>query len=97
MNVIDLEHGLIGCYGIVGGSIAAGLGASLSAKRQGRVSRRLLRRRRREPGLLPRMPEHGQGPLASAVFVCENNFYAEFTPLADATAGADIAGPRARL
>jgi pyruvate dehydrogenase E1 component alpha subunit len=29
------------------------------------------------------------------VFVCENNFYAEFTPLADATAGADIAG-RAR-
>src|SRR5262249_38329256 len=30
MNVIDLEHGLIGCYGIVGGSIAATLGASLS-------------------------------------------------------------------
>ena len=29
------------------------------------------------------------------VFVCENNFYAEFTPLAAATAGADIAG-RAR-
>jgi pyruvate dehydrogenase E1 component alpha subunit len=26
------------------------------------------------------------------VFVCENNFYAEFTPLAAATAGADIAG-----
>ena len=25
------------------------------------------------------------------VFVCENNLYAEFTPLADATAGADIA------
>ena len=27
MNVIDLEHGLVGCYGIVGGSIAAALGA----------------------------------------------------------------------
>ena len=26
------------------------------------------------------------------VFVCENNLYAEFTPMADATAGADIAG-----
>jgi pyruvate dehydrogenase E1 component alpha subunit len=25
------------------------------------------------------------------VFVCENNLYAEFTPLAEATAGADIA------
>src|SRR6202035_3901486 len=33
MNVIDLEHGLIGCYGIVGGSIAAGLGAAFSASR----------------------------------------------------------------
>src|SRR5437588_10526403 len=38
MNVIDLEHGLVGCYGIVGGSIAAALGASLSAKRTGRVA-----------------------------------------------------------
>src|SRR5277367_1087143 len=36
MNVIDVEHGLVGCYGIVGGSIAAALGAGLSAKRQGR-------------------------------------------------------------
>ena len=38
MNVIDLEHGLVGCYGIVGGSIAAATGAALSAKRQGRVA-----------------------------------------------------------
>jgi acetoin:2,6-dichlorophenolindophenol oxidoreductase subunit alpha len=30
-----------------------------------------------------------------AVFVCENNFYGEFTPMATVTAGADIAG-RAR-
>jgi acetoin:2,6-dichlorophenolindophenol oxidoreductase subunit alpha len=38
MNVVDLEHGLIGCYGIVGGSIAAALGAAMSGKRQGRVA-----------------------------------------------------------
>ena len=37
MNVIDLEHGLIGCFGIVGGWIAAATGAALSAQRQGRV------------------------------------------------------------
>jgi pyruvate dehydrogenase E1 component alpha subunit len=30
-----------------------------------------------------------------AVFVCENNFYGEFTPMASVTAGSDIAG-RAR-
>src|SRR5919109_3868579 len=28
MNVIDLAHGLVGCYGIVGGSIAAATGAA---------------------------------------------------------------------
>src|SRR5215469_4247406 len=38
MNVIDLEHGLLGCYGIVGGSIAAALGAAISGKRLGRVA-----------------------------------------------------------
>src|SRR6202012_4879028 len=36
MNVIDVEHGLVGCFGIVGGSIAAATGAALSAKRDGR-------------------------------------------------------------
>src|ERR687892_1025774 len=38
MNVVDLAHGLVGCFGIVGGSIAAATGAGLSAKHQGRVS-----------------------------------------------------------
>jgi TPP-dependent pyruvate/acetoin dehydrogenase alpha subunit len=32
MNVIDLEHGLIGCFGIVGGSIAAATGAALASR-----------------------------------------------------------------
>ena len=38
MNVIDAEHGLVGCFGIVGGSIAAATGAALTAKRDGRVA-----------------------------------------------------------
>src|ERR1700754_4855435 len=38
MNVIDRERGLVGCYGIVGGSIAAATGAALSARSQGRVA-----------------------------------------------------------
>src|SRR5262249_38928717 len=32
MNVVDQEHGLIGCFGIVGGSIGAATGAALSEK-----------------------------------------------------------------
>ena len=35
MNVIDVERGLIGCFGIVGGSLAAATGAALTLKRHG--------------------------------------------------------------
>jgi acetoin:2,6-dichlorophenolindophenol oxidoreductase subunit alpha len=95
MNVIDLEHGLIGCYGIVGGSIAAGLGAALSAKRQGRVAVSFFGDGATNQGYFHECLNMAKVAMLPAVFVCENNFYAEFTPLAAATAGADIAG-RAR-
>jgi len=55
-----------------------------------------VRRRRDQPGVLSRVPEHGHGVLvAGGVRVRRNNFYGEFTPMASVTAGADIAG-RAR-
>jgi TPP-dependent pyruvate/acetoin dehydrogenase alpha subunit len=38
MNVIDVAHGLIGCFGIVGESAAAAVGAGLSAGLRGGVS-----------------------------------------------------------
>ena len=47
MNVIDLEHGLVGCYGIVGGSIAAALGAAIVGQAPGPRGGRVVRRRRR--------------------------------------------------
>jgi acetoin:2,6-dichlorophenolindophenol oxidoreductase subunit alpha len=92
MNVIDLEHGLIGCYGIVGGSIAAGLGAALSAQRQGRVSVAFFGDGACNQGYFHECLNMAKVLMLPFVFVCENNFYAEFTPLAAATAGADIAG-----
>ena len=92
MNVVDLEHGLIGCYGIVGGSIAAALGAALSAERQGRVSVAFF-----GDGAVNQAYFHECLNMASvfslpAVFVCENNLYGEFTPMGAVTAGADIVG-----
>jgi acetoin:2,6-dichlorophenolindophenol oxidoreductase subunit alpha len=92
MNVVDLEHGLIGCYGIVGGSIAAALGASLSASRQGRVAVAFF-----GDGAVNQAYFHECLNMAKvlslpAVFVCENNLYGEFTPMAAVTAGGDIAG-----
>ena len=38
MNVIDLEHRLIGCFGIIGGSIAAATGAALALRPAGGVA-----------------------------------------------------------
>jgi TPP-dependent pyruvate/acetoin dehydrogenase alpha subunit len=95
MNVIDLEHGLVGCYGIVGGSLAAALGASLSAKRTGRVAVAFFGDGATNQAYFHECLNMAQVLVLPAVFVCENNFYGEFTPMAQVTAGADIAG-RAR-
>ena len=96
MNVIDLEHGLIGCFGIVGGSIAAGTGAALAAQLTGDGS--------------VAVAFFGDGAANQAYFheclnlagvrrlpilyVCENNLYGEWTAMAHVTAGGRIS-PRA--
>jgi TPP-dependent pyruvate/acetoin dehydrogenase alpha subunit len=92
MNVIDLAHGLVGCYGIVGGSIAAALGAGLAAKRQGRVAVCFFGDGATNQAYFHECLNMAAVQKLPVVFVCENNLYAEFTPLAAATAGADIAG-----
>ena len=38
MNIVDPDHGLIGCFGIVGGSIAAATGAALALRGTGSVA-----------------------------------------------------------
>lgn len=91
MNVIDLAHGLVGCYGIVGGSIAAALGAGLSAQRQGRVSVAFFGDGAANQAYFHECLNMAAVKRLPVVFVCENNLYAEFTPMADATAGANIA------
>ena len=91
MNVIDLQHGLVGCYGIVGGSIAAALGAGLSARSQGRVALAFFGDGATNQGYFHECLNMAKVLSLPVVFICENNFYAEFTPLAAATAGANIA------
>ena len=93
MNVVDPEHGVLGSYGIVGGSIAAATGAALSLKGSGSVA----------------IAYFGDGATNQAyffeclnlakvldlpvVFVCENNGYGEYTPFEAVTAGGIV--PRA--
>ena len=92
MNVIDLEHGLVGCFGIVGGSIAAATGAALAAKRQGRVAVAFFGDGAANQGYFHECLNFAAVLSLPVVFVCENNLYGEFTPMAQVTAGADIAG-----
>ena len=91
MNVIDLERGLVGCYGIVGGSIAAALGAAISGKRLGRVAACFFGDGAANQGYFHECLNMAAVQRLPMVLVCENNLYGEFTPLAETTAGADIA------
>ena len=93
MNVVDPEHGVLGCYGIVGGSIATATGAALSLRGAGSIA----------------VAYFGDGTVNQAyffeclnfakvielpvVFVCENNGYGEYTPFEAVTPGGIV--PRA--
>ena len=90
MNVIDLEHGLVGCFGIVGGSIAAATGAGLTAKREGGVAVAFFGDGATNQGYFHECLNFAQVLRLPVLFVCENNFYGEFTPMHQVTAGAAI-------
>jgi acetoin:2,6-dichlorophenolindophenol oxidoreductase subunit alpha len=95
MNVIDRERGLVGCYGIVGGSIAAATGAALSARGQGRVAVAMFGDGATNQAYFFECMNFAKVMELPLVLVCENNWYGEFTPMQEVTAGADIAA-RAR-
>ena len=92
MNIVDLEAGVIGCFSIVGGSIAAATGAALAAqvKKTGSVTVAFF-----GDGAVNQAYFHECLNFAAVrnlpvVYVCENNQYGEFTPWAAVTAGAGI-------
>ena len=92
MNVVDLAHGLVGCFGIVGGSIGCATGAALSAKRTGNVAVAFFGDGATNQAYFHECLNFAAVASLPAVFVCENNLYGEFTPMRAVTAGADIAG-----
>ena len=93
MNVVDPEQGVLGCYGIVGGSIATATGAALALRGTGSIA----------------VAYFGDGAVNQAYFyeclnlakvlglpvllVCENNGYGEYTPFEAVTPGGIL--PRA--
>jgi TPP-dependent pyruvate/acetoin dehydrogenase alpha subunit len=91
MNVVDLAHGLVGCFGIVGASIGAATGAALSARRTGNVAVAFFGDGATNQAYFHECLNFAQVASLPVVFVCENNLYGEFTPMQQVTAGADIA------
>src|SRR5918997_3850805 len=90
MNVVDLAHGLVGCFGIVGGSIAAATGAAISARRQGKVAVAFFGDGAANQAYFHECLNWAQVFDLPVVYVCENNLYGEFTPMASVTAGGEI-------
>jgi acetoin:2,6-dichlorophenolindophenol oxidoreductase subunit alpha len=92
MNVTDLEHGLIGCFGIVGGSIAAATGAGLASQLtgDGSVGVAFFGDGASNQAYFHECLNFAGVRALPVVFVCENNLYGEWTPMSSVTAGADI-------
>jgi TPP-dependent pyruvate/acetoin dehydrogenase alpha subunit len=95
MNVIDIAHRLIGCFGIIGGSIAAATGAGVSLKRHGGVAVAFFGDGTTNHGYYHECLNFAKTLELPVVYVCENNLYGEFTPWEDVTAGAILSRPRA--
>jgi TPP-dependent pyruvate/acetoin dehydrogenase alpha subunit len=89
MNVVDMDHGLLGCFGIVGGSIAAATGAALSFKQRDvpHVAVAFFGDGTSNQGYFHECMNFAAVERLPLVFVCENNLYMEFTAIETVTAG----------
>jgi TPP-dependent pyruvate/acetoin dehydrogenase alpha subunit len=90
MNVIDLERGLIGCFGIVGGSIAAATGAALGLRGSDRVAVAFFGDGTANQAYFAECLNFAKVLELPVVFACEHNLYGEYTPWLQVTAGANI-------
>jgi len=95
MNVIDLDNRLIGCFGIVGGSLAAATGAGLSMKRRGGVAVGVFGDGTANQAYFHECLNFAKVMNLPVLFVCENNQYGEFTPTDAVTPGGILARPQA--
>jgi len=93
MNIVDPDHGVLGCYGIVGGSIAAATGAALSLRGSGAIAVAYFGDGATNQAYFFECLNFAKVLELPVVFVCENNGYGEYTPFEQVTAGGIV--PRA--
>jgi TPP-dependent pyruvate/acetoin dehydrogenase alpha subunit len=91
MNIVDPDHGLIGCYGIVGGSIAAATGAALALRGSGAIAVAYFGDGATNQAYFFECLNFAKVLNLPVVFVCENNGYGEYTPTEAVTGGSIVA------
>ena len=93
MHIADLDLGMLGCNGIVGGGIGITAGAALSAKLRGteQVSVGFFGDGAANTGIAHEAMNLAAAWRLPAIFICENNQYALSMPYAKAVAAPDIA------
>lgn len=91
MNMVDLDHGVIGCFGIVGGSIAAATGAALALKGTGRIATAFFGDGATNQAYFFECLNFAKVLQLPVVFACENNGYGEYTAMDAVTAGSIVA------
>jgi len=93
MHVADFSLGMLGANGIVGGGFGIAVGAGLSAVRRGagQVAVCFFGDGAANKGSFHEALNFAAVQNLPVVFVCENNQYANRTPLHETTAGKDLA------
>ncbi len=93
MHIADLDLGMLGCNGIVGGGMGITAGAALSAKLRGtdQVCAGFFGDGGANTGITHESMNLAAAWRLPAIFVCENNQYALSMPYAKAVAMPDIA------
>jgi TPP-dependent pyruvate/acetoin dehydrogenase alpha subunit len=89
MHIVDMELGILGANGVVGGGLGIATGAGLSAKlsRNGKVSVAFFGDGALNEGLFYEVSNMAALWQLPVVYVMENNQYGEYTSPARATAG----------
>jgi TPP-dependent pyruvate/acetoin dehydrogenase alpha subunit len=95
MNINAPGDGLIGSFGIVGGTIAAATGVGLALKRVGGVAVCQFGDGAINQGYFYECLNFCAVMALPVVFLCENNGYGEYTPFQEVTAGAIVARAQA--
>jgi TPP-dependent pyruvate/acetoin dehydrogenase alpha subunit len=95
MNVVDLEHGVIGCFGIVGGSLAAATGGALALRGTGNVAVAFFGDGAVNQAYFYECLNFARVMRLPVLYVCENNGYGEFTRMEEVTPGGILGRARA--